>query len=228
MASDVVRPVLVLARRAATTALVLAWSLCATLAAAQSAPWREAPIIEPWTPVEPARASSSPQSVVQVFLNACVQNDGQPAAVVDWALANGFEPLDGTRTGADDLLGGEPGSVLVVPGSAGQVLLAVSQGQRCVVWAEQMSGPALRNAFQKMTSSLGFKGAKLQTVVDRNLATAGVWRNQSQWRYRRAGGEQDFGLGSATTLVDAPHAQLLHFAPLPPAAPPAPDGLPAR
>ena len=195
---------------------------------AQPLPVREALLGAAAEATEPPRVVASPQSVIQVFLEGCVQNDGQPTAVADWALAHGFEPLDALGAGADDLLGGEPGLVLGAPASAGKVLLASTQSQRCVVWAEQVNGPALRQAFQKMASSLGFKGAKLQSMIDRTLATAGVWRHQSQWRYRRAGGDQDFGLGSATTLVDTPRAQLLHFAPLQSTAPPALDGMPSR
>ena len=79
-----------------------------------------------------------------------------------------------------------------------------------------------------MVSALGFKGARVQPVMDRNLSSAGAWRNQLQWRYRRVGGDQDFGLGSATTLSQTLGAQLLHFAPMAPVAPPYPDGSPSR
>jgi hypothetical protein len=166
--------------------------------------------------------------VVQVFLEGCVLNEGQTGGTIDWALAQGFEPLDPLVAGAEELLGGVEGTVLVAPGSAGRVLLAAAQGQRCVVWAQGQHGPKLRAAFEKMVSALRVKGARVEIMLERNLASAGAWRNQSQWRYRRLGGDQDFGLGSATTLVDGPGAQLLHFAPLPPAAPPAPDGMPTR
>jgi hypothetical protein len=219
------------ARRAWSTGAAMLLVACATTTFAQSLPLRNAPIIEPAaaTPAASAPAAApTPQTVVQVFLDACVLNEGQGVAVVDWALAQGFEALDPLRDGAEGLLGGAAGTVLAVPDTAGRVLLAAAQGQRCVVWAEQMHGPRLRAAFEKMVSGLGFKGARIELVVDRNLASAGAWRNQSQWRYRRVGGDQDFGLGCATTLVNAPGAQLLHFAPLPPAAPPAPDGLPSR
>ena len=208
--------------------------LLVSLARAQSLPLREAPIIEPASPAASASrpAAAAPptaQSVVQVFLDGCVLNEGQTGSVIDWALTQGFEPVDPLRVGAEDLLRGSPGTVLAAPGSAGRVLLAAAQDRRCLVWAEQTSGPKLRTAFQKMVSSLGFKGAKVQTVIDRNLNSGGAWRNQSQWRYRRVGGSEDFGLGSATTLApNALSAQLLHFAPMPPAAPPYPDGMPSR
>lgn len=213
-------------------ALVPAW--CGSPAVAQPLPLREAPIIEPSPAAEPQRAASAPsappvpQAVVGVFLEACVLNEGEVAAVTDWALAQGFEPIDPLRTGAEDLLGGAAGTVLSAPGSAGHVLLAVAQDQRCLVWTERTNGPLLRKAFQKMVSGLGFKGARVQSVIDRNLSSAGAWRNQSQWRYRRVGGARDFGLGSATTLANAPGTQLLHFAPMAPVAPPYPDGMPSR
>jgi hypothetical protein len=221
----------------AVHALILASALLlAPTAGAQSLPWREAPIIEPSpagdaAPVAPVRSSSvspSVDAVVQVFLDGCVLNEGQSGAVVDWALTQGFEPLDPLRTGAEDLLSGAAGAVLALPGSAEQVLLAVGEDRRCIVWAENTNGPRLRGAFQKMVSGLGFKGARVQPVIDRNLNSAGAWRNQSQWRYRRVGGSEDFGLGSATTLGGAASAQLLHFAPMARPAPPYPDGTPSR
>jgi hypothetical protein len=217
--------------------------LFSTRVAAQSQQWREAPIIEP---AEATAAAAAPKpvpppsadAVVQVYLDGCVLHEGRSAAVIDWALAQGFEPLDPLRTGAEDLLGGAAGAVLAAPGSGERVLLAAGDDRRCVVWAENTHGPGLRSAFQKMVSALGFKGARVQGVIDRNLNSGGAWRNQSQWRYRRVGGSEDFSLGSATTLGGAASAQLLHFAPMASAAPPAvapavvaprqPGGAPSR
>ena len=218
----------------------LGWSigcvlLCGGPAAAQSLPLREGPIIEPRTAADPAPATAAPvrvpptaDAVVRVFLDACVLNEGQSASVIDWALAQGYEPLGPLRTGAEDLLGGAAGAVLAAPGSGGRVLLAAGNDRRCIVWAESTNGPRLRGAFQKMVSDLGCRGARVQSVIDRNLTSAGTWRNQLQWRYRRVGGSEDFGLGSATTLGAAPSAQLLHFAPMTRPAPPYPDGTPSR
>jgi len=217
--------------------LAIAWgvvlALSALAAVAQSEPLREGPIIDPPKaifdpPRSPATNPPSVQALVQVFLDACVLNEGHPNGAVDWALAQGFEPVDPSRTGAENLLDGLPGTVLEMPGSDGHALLVVALNRRCLVWAEQTSGPKLRIAFQKMVSGLGSKGARVQSVVDRNLTSAGTWRNQSQWRYRRVGGSEDFGLGSATTLAGAPNSQLLHFAPMARPAPPHPDGLPSR
>lgn len=204
------------------------------MVAAQSLPLREAPIIEPADAAASVAkaptpsAPPSPPAVVQVFLDACVLNEGEAAAVTDWALGQGFEAVDPMQTGAEDLLGGAPGAVLAMPGTAGRVLLAASEDRRCLVWAEQMNGPLLRVALQKMVTGLGSKGARVQSLIDRNLQSAGVWRKQSQWRYRRVGGREDFGVGSATTLGNMLGAQLLHFAPLAPVAPPQPDGTPSR
>ncbi len=173
-------------------------------------------------------ASDSPATLVQLFLEACVAHGGRTDAVIDWALGRGFEPLDPSRIGAEGLLGGSAGTVLAKPGSAGAVLLAADQDQRCLVWAEQAHGPKLRSAFQRMVAGLGVPGARLRNVIDRNVNRGGTWRNQSQWRYRRSGGEVDFGLGSATTLLNAPGAQLLHFVPLASAATPARDAAAPR
>jgi hypothetical protein len=220
--------------RRAAGFLVLVAVACG--ASAQSLPLRQAPIIEPapagdWPLAASAprgsSASPSAQAVVQVFVEGCVLNEGQSTSVVDWALTQGFEALDPLRAGAEDLLDGTAGSVLAMPGTDGQVLLAAAQDGRCLVWAERTNGPQVRSAVQKVVSGLGFKGARIQAVMDRNLNSAGAWRNQSQWRYRRVGGDRDFGLGSATTLSGS-GAQLLHFAPMAPAKPPAPDGIPSR
>ena len=227
--ADVVAIAIAIARVTASALLFTAAG-----ASAQSAPLREAPIIEPslapWPPPASAPEGAAPaaQAVVQVFLDGCVLNEGQASAVVDWALAQGFEPLDPLRTGAEDLLSGAAGTVLAVPGSGGRVLLAAGVDRRCIVWAEQTNGPRLRGAFQKMVADLGAKGARVQPVIDRNLSTAGTWRNQTQWRYRRVGGSEDFGLGSATTLAATAGTQLLHFAPMARPAPPYPDGMPSR
>jgi len=218
----------------------LQWGLAAALClvhpmtVAQSMPLREAPIIEPGDAVTQAAKPAlpagppNPPSVVQVFLDACVLNEGEPTAVTDWALGKGFEAVDPLQTGAEDLLGGAPGAVLTMPGTGGRVLLASSQDRRCLVWAEQTNGPLLRVALQKMLTGLGSKGARVQSLVDRNLQSAGSWRKQSQWRYRRVGGSEDFSVGSATTLGNTLGAQLLHFAPLAPVAPRNPDGTPSR
>ena len=73
---------------------------------AQPLPLREAPIIETTElAASPPPAAPTALSVVQVFFDACVLNEGQPGAVVDWALAHGYEALDPMRTGAEDLLG---------------------------------------------------------------------------------------------------------------------------
>ncbi len=208
--------------------------LGAGAAAAQPLPLREAPIIEPEAaPADVAKPPAPngrpmPDAVAKVYLEGCVANEGQSNAVVDWALAQGFEPVDPLRFGAEDLLSGVPGTVLAAPGSGGGVLLASTLNRRCLVWAENTHGPRLRIAFQRMVAGLGTKGAKVQPMMERNLNSGGAWRNQSQWRYRRVGGSEDFGLGSATTLAGSPGTQLLHFTPLANPPPPHPDGQPSR
>lgn len=218
--------------RPLAVALGVVLALSGPAAVAQSEPLREGPIIDPpQVTIDPGPVVQQPppvQALVQVFLDACVLNEGQTNDAVDWALAKGFEPVDPSRAGAENLLDGVPGNVLEMPGSGGHVLLVVALNRRCLVWAEQTSGPKLRIAFQKMVSDLGSKGARVQSVIDRNLNSAGTWRNQLQWRYRRVGGSEDFGLGSATTLAGAPNSQLLHFAPMARPAPRYPDGMPSR
>ena len=178
-------------------------------------------------PENPALRSiwADPRAVARLFRDACVQTEGEAGAVVDWALAQGFDPVDPMRGSTDDLLAGQPGSVLAAPGSDNRVLLVAAQGARCTVWAERVSGPGLRLALVEMTGELGGKGARVQLQVERNIERAGAWRSQMQWRYRRVGGSQDFGIGSVTTLTAAPGTQALHFSPLPPAANLSPDGI---
>lgn len=172
---------------------------------------------------------ATPQGAARVFQQACVLTGAEEAAAVDWALSQGFEPVDPMRGSMDSLLAGRAGSVLAAPGTRGHVLLAVASGRQCTVWAEQMNGPAVRTAAIEVLSALKFKGARLQLGVDRNFERAGAWRNQMQWRFRAVGASEDLGLGAITTLGDTPGTQGLHAAPLPPAPPAyAPDGVPTR
>jgi hypothetical protein len=219
-----------------TRTLALFWACAGWLALpepsmAQAQEWREAPIIEPQDqrlPARPVALPPDPRSVVEVFHDACIDHEGQPAAVIDWALAHGYQPLDSMVLGAQELLGGAAGTVLAAPLSAGTLMLAVTDEPRCLVWAEKTVGPELLKAFQTMVSGLAFRGAKVQSQLQRNLNAGGAWRNQAQWRYRRVGGDRDFGLGSATTLAPAPSTQLLNFAPWPAVPSRDPDGQPRR
>jgi hypothetical protein len=180
-------------------------------------------------PATEAVGWDAPRNVARAFVQACLLNEGQPAAAVDWALAQGFEPLDPLRGNADELLAGQPGSVLVAPGSQGRVLLAVAEGQRCTVWAEQAAGPSLKLAMAAALGELAAKGARLQVEVDRPIEHAGAWRNQTQWRYRAVGARNEFSIIAVTTLLPAPATQALNLAPARSLGPAyAPDGLPAR
>ncbi len=182
----------------------------------------------PLTAEPPLSVWATPQGVARTFQQACVLTGSEEAAAVDWALSQGFEPADALRGNVDGLLSGQLGSVLAAPGTRGRVLLAAAVGRQCTVWADQMSGLALRSAVAEAMGSLTAKGAKLQLQVDRNFERAGAWRNQMQWRYRAAGASVDLGLGAITTLSDNPGTQALHAAPMPAAPAFAPDGLPTR
>ncbi len=176
----------------------------------------------------PLSAWATPQGAARIFVQACVQTSAEEGAAVDWALAQGFEPVDPARGSMEGLLAGQPGSVLAAPGTRGQVLLAAATGRQCTVWAEQMPGPPVRTAMQEALGQLSSRGAKVQLGVDRNFERAGAWRNQLQWRYRAVGASGDLGIGAITTLGDAPGTQGLNVAPLPATPAFAPDGLPAR
>lgn len=167
-----------------------------------------------------------PEDVVRIFEQACVSTEGRSTAAIDWALGQGFEPVDPMRA-SDTLPDGQAGTVLVAPASDGHVLLAASENQ-CSVWAEGAPGPSLRLAMAQLVSRLEGRGAKVQVVVNRSVERAGAWRNQAQWRYRAVGASEDLGLGSVTTLNDGPGTQVLHLAPMPRTPSYAPDGTPLR
>lgn len=194
---------------------VLAWVLAA---AQMTPPETEAPL----------SAWATPQGVARTFQQACLLTGADEAAAVDWALSQGFEPAEWLRGNVDGLLSGQPGSVLAAPGTRGRVLLAAAAGRQCTVWADQMSGPALRSAVAEALRSLAAKGARVQLQADRNFERAGAWRNQMQWRYRAVGASTELGVGAVTTLSDNPGTQALHLAPLPATPAFAPDGLPTR
>jgi hypothetical protein len=167
-----------------------------------------------------------PQGVVTIFELGCLSNAGRPAAAIDWALANDFAPAGPERGVTDGLLDGQPGTVLVAPGTDGRVLLAVSENQ-CTVWAERTAGPPLRAALSSLVVTLLSKGHKAHLVTDRTVEKAGAWRNQLQWRYRAVGETQERSLGLVTTLAPTQQGtQVLRLAPAAPVSHYAPDGVP--
>lgn len=170
-----------------------------------------------------------PRNVARAFVQGCLQTEGQPPAAVDWALSQGFEPLDPLRGNADELLSGQPGSVLVAPDSQGRVLLAVAEGQRCTLWVDKAAGPALKLAMAAVLAEQAAKGAKLSVEVDRAVESAGAWRNHLQWRYRAFGARGEYSIVAVTTLLPAPATQALNLSPARPLGPAfSPDGQPIR
>lgn len=175
---------------------------------------------------EAPRPGPAPDAVARVFVEACVLTEGDQTAAVDWAVSNGFDPLDVLSPNVEPLLAGKPGTALAMPGQP--VWLVTATGGPCTVWAERTAGPALHMAFQQAVSQLVGKGAKAEMTLERTIERAGAWRRQVQWRYRRVGGSHDYGLGAVTTLGEQPGAQALHLERLPPAVQRDPDGLPRR
>ena len=169
------------------------------------------------------------QAIARAFIEACVLTEGDQVAAVDWAISQGFDPLDASDPNVEPLLSGKPGTVLAMPGQVAPVWLVAATGGPCTVWAERNSGEAVKLAFAQAVGQLVAKGAKLQPIRERDIERAGAWRHQSQWRYRRAGGTQDLGLDVVTTLSEQPGTQVLHLDRLStPAAGFEPDGMPAR
>lgn len=164
-------------------------------------------------PVVP-NAPTAAAAVVRVFIDGCVAHEGESMKTVDWAINAGFAPIDAHIGAGAALLSGQPGTVLVMPGSASPVLLAIDLDKRCTVWAERAEGPALRAEFVRAINALAAKGARLQPLQERTVERGGAWRMQLQMRLRRAGGAQDFGVGAVTTLTAQPAAQVLSAAPI--------------
>jgi hypothetical protein len=196
--------------------MVAAWLAGAVAVAQAQNPFIEA-AREAAAPAAPL--PTPPEALVQAFIDGCVAHEGDATKTVDWAITQGFVPVDAQA--AATLLAGRPGTVLGLPGSAGQALLAIDLEQRCTVWAEQADGPALRAALVKALGALVAQGARAQPLQERRLERAGAWRLQLLWRFRRAGGDKDLGLGSVTTLGAQPAAQALSLGPIAAAAEPA-------
>jgi hypothetical protein len=206
-------------QRASMTRCRVSITVCAALLMAQASA----------QPASEARYWDQPRNVARAFVQGCLQTEGQPPAAVDWALSQGFEPLDPSRGNADELLSGLPGSVLVAPDSQGRVLLAVAEGQRCTLWVDKAVGPSLKLAMATVLAEHTAKGAKLSIEVDRAVENAGAWRNHLQWRYRAFGARSDFSIVAVTTLLPAPATQAINLSPARPLGPAySPDGQPLR
>jgi hypothetical protein len=218
--------------------MVWAVGLCAGLGVGLLAtPWAQAQgkpvftvdMVQPRVgiPVESPAVELEPPAVVRVFEQACVQTRGDAGVAIDWALGQGYESVEALRGSTETLLEGKAGTVLAVPGTAGRVMLAVSESQ-CTVWAEQQPGPWVRREFASLVGRLSTKGARVQLVGERNVERAGAWRTQTQWRYRAVGGTQDMSLAVVTTLTDHASTQVLRLAPMAAEVKNTPDGVPLR
>ena len=198
-------------------------------AGAQVTPVFTAPLVQPAVsqPPAPPREPLTPQEMVRWFESACVATQGQAGAAIDWALSNGFEPVDPMRGSTDGLLDGKPGTVLAAPGGGGRVMLAAADAE-CSLWIEGEEGPPVRQALAAAVGALVGKGAKARVEVDRNVERAGAWRGQVQWRYRAIGGSLDFGVAAVTTLANGPGTQVLRVSPLARAVEFSPDGVRLR
>jgi|CXWK01.1.fsa_nt_gi hypothetical protein len=152
--------------------------------------------------------------VAQAFVAACVLTEGELTPAIDWAVNAGYLPVDTLVVDVRPLLGGQAGTVLSMPDVTAPVLLAVTADRGCTVWAERLSGPALRGAFQQAVDQLVRRGARVQPMLDRTVERAGAWRQHLQLRYRRAGGSHDHAIGAVTTLTPAPAQQALHLSPV--------------
>ncbi len=173
------------------------------------------------------KSLQTPQGVANIFHQACLRHAAQSEAAVDWALTQGFEPLDALGGTGYDLLEGQPGNVLTAPGTQGRVVLVVTHDRRCTVWAQRLSGPQLRLAMAEVMDRMGSVGHRVTRDIERNIERSGAWRNQTQWRIRLVGVVAEFGVSAVTTLGTAPATQALNVAPwLAPA--PAPDGMTQR
>lgn len=155
----------------------------------------------------------TPQGVAKIFHQACLRNAAHSEAAVDWALGQGFDPMDALGGSGYELLEGQPGNVLTAPGSDGRVMLVVTNDLRCTVWAHQIEGPQLRLAVAETLDRIGAAGGKIVREYVLNIDRAGAWRNQTRWRYRAEGESVEFGVSAVTTLGAGPATQALNMAP---------------
>lgn len=164
--------------------------------------------------VAPPSGPASVPDAIKAFVEGCVAHEGDRQAVVDWAINNGYEPLETLQTEAQvHYLAGRNGTVLRQPPD-GQIVLVAAAGEHCMVWAENASGPKLGLAFQNAVGALARSGATTKTTMQRTVSRGGIWRRQVQVRYKRAEGAREFGLGAVTMVNRAPGTQALKFAPL--------------
>lgn len=160
-------------------------------------------------PLSPANVDDA----VAAFVNGCIAHDGDRQAVVDWAVNNGFQPVDTLQSDAQaQYLGGRVGTVMHHPNDV-QIILVAAEGEQCMVWAENASGPRLGIAFQTAVGTLARGGAQAKTTLQRTVSRGGIWRRQVQVRYKRADGAREYGLGAVTMVNRAPGTQALKFAP---------------
>jgi hypothetical protein len=206
------------------------WAVAAALAVWAGTLAAQNPFVDATKPDPAAQKSEPPDAaaIVRAFVEGCVANEGDPVTATDWALNEGFLPIDPLSDEPQQLLNGQPGTVLSMPGSAGKVLMAVAADRRCTVWTERALGPGVRNALRQSMADLAAKGAQEQSLVDRSIERAGAWRQFEQMRYRRVGGSQDFAVASVTTLTSRPGVQALNFGPYASAPARDPDGLQNR
>lgn len=201
------------------------WRRCG---AATSLMWAGAAFAQGLVLPEDPKSFFTPTGVANVFLQACLRTGAQAEAAVDWALTQGFEPLDALGGTGYELLESQPGNVLRAPGSEDRLLLVVTHDQRCTVWAHRVSGPQLRLAMAEVMDRLGTGGSRVTRDFERNIERAGAWRNQTQWRSRAQRGSAEFGVSAVTTLSATPATQALNMARWQASVGPAPDGLPSR
>lgn len=168
------------------------------------------------------------RSLVQIFVDACMATGGSLQPAVDWAVTQGFQPLDAEATGSRALLDDRPGSIFSPPGLEGRVMLAIASGGHCLVWADRAHGPGVRLSLQAALGERASRGDRLEVEVDRKVERPQGWRQQTQWRLRPAGQAAGLQVGLLNTLTDLPAPQVMRLQAV--AATPAfaPDGLPQR
>jgi hypothetical protein len=223
--------------RRLSAALAAAWMAAAAAQdsepVAQTQPVSPPGVIQARTLDQPpgvvyAIAPPAPEAVARAFVEGCIAHEGDLTAVVDWAISEGYLPRDPLSSEAQTLLDGRAGSVFLMPGNAAPVYLVAMSGGRCIVWAEGAVGPATHQALLRALGELAGRTGRLEKTLERHIERGGTWRRQLQWRYRRAGGYQDFGIDAVTTLTEQPGVQAFHLAPVARTSRYDPDGMPAR
>lgn len=122
---------------------------------------------------DPARVAAAArvhaQDIADVFRDACVARLGDPEAVADWALIEGFviDTSAGKEVAAAMRQRGDHGNVFVRPGGDSLLLISTGDPVNCVVMGlDAVDGPRLRGRMEAVVAE--WRGDAPTPENDRN------------------------------------------------------------